>query len=133
MATPVPGIVARMKVKDALGRFGEDLAAEHLRRQGLTLLARNWRCDQGELDIIARDRRTLVFVEVKTRSTLAYGDPAEAVTTTKAQRIHRVALRWLTEHRDELGGGPAPLRFDVVCVVRRGPDGPQLRHLRGAF
>lgn len=122
-----------MKVKDAVGRFGEDLAAEHLRRQGCTVLARNWRCEQGELDIIARDGRALVFVEVKTRSTLAYGDPAEAVTKIKAGRIHRLALRWLSEHGSELGGGPAPLRFDVICVVRRGPDGPRLRHLRGAF
>lgn len=122
-----------MKVKDALGRFGEDLAAEHLCRQGFTLLDRNWRCDQGELDIVARDRRTVVFVEVKTRSSVAFGDPAEAVTPVKAARIHRLALRWLTEHRDALGPGAAPLRFDVVAVVRRGPQGLQLRHLRGAF
>jgi putative endonuclease len=119
-----------MRVKDAVGRFGEQLAAERLAADGLTVLERNWRCTDGELDIVASEGTTLVFVEVKTRSSSAYGDPAEAVVPAKSARIRRLAVRWLIEH-------PEPywpqLRFDVVAVVRRGPDGPSVRHVRGAF
>ena len=71
-----------MHPKDALGRYGEDLAAEHLRRQGLTVLARNWRCARGELDIVARDGSALVICEVKTRRGTGYGHPVEAVEMT---------------------------------------------------
>ena len=120
-----------MRVKDAVGRFGEQLAARALSEAGLRILARNWRCDQGELDIVAREGTTIVFVEVKTRSTTAFGTPAEAVTPAKAARIHRLALRWLDEHRAAAGWGP--IRFDVVAVVRCGADGPVVEHLRGAF
>lgn len=120
-----------MKVKDAVGRFGEDLAARHLTDSGLRLVERNWRCADGELDIVARDGDVLAFVEVKTRSTLAFGDPVEAVTPAKAARIHRLAMRWLDEHR----GQPrwTAIRFDVVAVVRLAPGGPSVRHLRGVF
>ena len=111
-----------MRVKDAVGRFGEQLAARTLSEAGLRVLARNWRCDQGELDIVAQEGATIVFVEVKTRSTTAFGTPAEAVTPAKAARIHRLALRWLDEHREVAGW--APIRFDVVAVVRCGADGP---------
>ena len=68
-----------MRVKDAVGRYGEQCAADHLAAAGLEILARNWRCRAGELDIVARDGSQLVFVEVKTRSSLAFGTPAEAV------------------------------------------------------
>ena len=125
-----------MRVKDAVGRFGEELAARRLSEAGLCILARNWRCDQGELDIVAQEGTTIVFVEVKTRSTTAFGTPAEAVTPVKAARIRRLALRWLDEHR--VAAGWAPIRFDVVSIVRRGVDGrgvdgPVVEHLRGAF
>ncbi len=82
------------------------------------------------LDIVARDGEVLVFVEVKTRSTLAYGDPAEAVDARKAARIRRLAWLWLEAHP---GRYWPELRFDVVAVVRRGPDGLTVRHLPGAF
>jgi putative endonuclease len=75
-----------MRVKDAVGRFGEQLAVGHLETAGLEILARNWRCRQGELDIVARDGSQLVFVEVKTRSSRAFGSPAEAVDRAKSAR-----------------------------------------------
>ena len=117
-------------VKDVLGRWGEDVAAAHLTAAGLEVLERNWRCREGELDVVARDRDgTVVFVEVKTRSGTGYGLPAEAVTRQKARRVRQLACRWLLAHP----AGAAPLRFDVVAVVRR-PDGPPVvEHLRGAF
>jgi putative endonuclease len=119
-----------MRVKDAVGRFGEQLAAEALVGAGLVVLERNWRCPDGELDIVATEGPVLVFVEVKTRSTLAYGDPAEAVNRAKAARLRRLAVRWLAAHPDQHW---PELRFDVVAVVRRAPGGPTVRHLRGAL
>ena len=87
-----------MRAKDRRGRLGEDLAAAHLVGQGLVVLDRNWRCEIGELDIVARDGDDLVVCEVKTRSTRLFGDPLEAVTAVKAARLRRLAARWVTEH-----------------------------------
>ncbi|MEO8887708.1 MAG: YraN family protein [Jatrophihabitantaceae bacterium] len=120
-----------MRKKDLVGRFGEDLAARHLTSAGLQVLDRNWRCSEGELDIVAREGTVLAFIEVKTRSTLAFGDPAEAVHAVKAARIHRLAVRWLEQNRASIGW--PELRFDVVSIVRLAPGGPAVRHLRGAF
>ncbi len=122
-----------MRVKDAVGRYGEELAAAYLADAGLDIIERNWRCRDGEIDLVAREGPVLVFVEVKTRSTKGFGDPAEAVTPTKAGRIHRLAMRWLDEHRDPSVRGWSELRFDVVSIVRLGPDGPIVRHVRAAF
>jgi putative endonuclease len=122
--------VVAVGAKDELGRWGEDLAAEHLVAAGLTVLARNWRCREGELDAVARAADgTLVFVEVKTRSTAAFGQPSEAVSRRKAERVRALACRWLAEHP----GGGAPLRFDVVSVVRERGHAPVVEHLVGAF
>ncbi|WP_073386691.1 YraN family protein [Jatrophihabitans endophyticus] len=121
-----------MRVKDAVGRFGEQVAVEHLEAAGLVVVDRNWRCRDGELDVVAHDGAELVFVEVKTRSSRAYGTPAQAVDRVKAARIRRLALAWLAERR---AGGERSwpvLRFDVVTVVRR-PGGLDVEHLRGAF
>ena len=119
-----------MRPSMQLGHDGEDLAAAHLTAAGMQVLARNWRCREGELDIVARDGDALVFVEVKTRSGTAFGEPSEAVGRVKARRIHVLACRWLTEHRP---AGCPELRFDVVSVVRRRGFAPQIEHLRGAF
>jgi putative endonuclease len=119
-----------MRVKDALGRFGEDVAVQRLLGAGLVVLERNWRCPDGELDIVARDGAVAVFVEVKTRSTDAFGDPSEAVTARKAARIHRLAGRWLAEHPDVSAD---EMRFDVVSVLRRRTGGVSVTHLSGAF
>lgn len=115
----------------ALGQYGEELAAQHLVAAGMQVLDRNWRCREGELDLVVRDRDgTLVFVEVKTRSGTAFGEPSEAVGHRKAAKVRQVACRWLLERRPP---GAAGLRFDVVSIVRRRGHAPVLTHLRGAF
>ena len=117
--------------KAALGRYGEDLAAQHLQAAGLQVLDRNWRCRSGELDAVAREPDgTVVFIEVKTRSGTGFGAPAEAVSVTKARRIRGLACRWLQAHP---GTGAAQLRFDVVSITTRRGVAPQVTHLRGAF
>jgi putative endonuclease len=118
-----------MRVKDALGRFGEDVAVRHLTDAGFGILERNWRCREGEIDIVARDGRFIVFCEVKTRSGTGFGLPAEAVGRAKAARLRRLAARWLAERRP----GDADVRFDVVAI-RRSPSAPLLvEHIRDAF
>lgn len=125
-----------MRVKDAVGRFGEETAAGHLTAAGFTIVERNWRVRgsdvRGELDIVARDGDALVIVEVKTRSGTAFGSPAEAVTADKARRIRRLAAAYLAAHP---GGGHRSIRFDVVSVLRTrsGRDALTVEHLRGAF
>lgn len=115
----------------ALGRYGEDLAAQHLQASGAVLLDRNWRCRQGELDIVALEADgTLVFCEVKTRSSTSFGEPAEAVGAVKARRIRGLACRWLEQHRPRDAAG---LRFDVIAIVRERGSTPRVRHLRNAF
>lgn len=121
-----------MRVKDAVGRFGEQVAVDRLTQAGLSILDRNWRCREGELDIVARDGPSLVFVEVKTRSSRAFGDPAEAVNPVKSARIRRLALRWIEDNRSSDWSWDS-VRFDVVAVVRRARGGPDVEHLRGAF
>lgn len=114
-----------------LGRWGEELAAAYLTADGLTLLDRNWRCELGELDVVAREPDgTVVFVEVKTRAGTGFGEPAEAVGWVKARRLRTLACRWLLENRPP---GAADLRFDVVGIVRRYGEPPQVSHLRNAF
>ena len=115
----------------ALGRYGEQLAAEHLTAAGMTVLARNWRCAEGELALVLRDADgTLVFCEVKTRSGTGFGEPSEAVGHRKARKVRTLACRWLVDHRPP---GACDLRFDVVSIVRQRGTAPQLQHLRGAF
>jgi len=121
--------VVGVRAKDALGQYGERVAARHLADAGLTIVARNWRCTEGEIDIVARDRDVVVFCEVKTRRSEAFGVPAEAVTRTKANRLHRLAMLWLREHP----AGAAQLRFDVVSVLLPEAGAPAVEHLRGAF
>ena len=118
-----------VRVKDAVGRWGEQVAAGHLAAAGLVILDRNWRCAEGEIDIVTQEGDTLVICEVKTRSGTAFGDPAEAVVGSKAGRLRRLSLRWLAAN----GLSWRDLRFDVVTVVRRREGDPEVRHLRGAF
>jgi putative endonuclease len=109
-------------------RRGEALAALILRLKGYRIEARNWRCPLGELDVVAWDRDTLVFVEVKTRSGSTAGSPEEAVDPRKQARLVQLAQAYLAHVR-----GPAPpCRFDVVTIRARRPF-PMIRHLRAAF
>jgi putative endonuclease len=113
--------------KDVLGRQGEQLAAEYLQRAGLRILDRNWRCAEGEIDIVAADRRVLVVCEVKTRSDTRYGTPLEAITRQKRNRLRRLAVRWLVAHGllfDEV-------RVDVVGVLKSASGEFSLEHVRG--
>ncbi len=120
-----------MAAKDDLGRRGEDIAAHYLTEQGLVILARNWRCSEGELDIVATDGiDTVVFCEVKTRSGTAFGTPLEAVTRAKRRRLRRLAFLWMSAIRPR---GWPKLRFDVVGIVLREHAGPELTHVAGAF
>ena len=117
--------------RQQLGAQGEDLAAAQLERQGMTILARNWRCPAGELDIIAAEecegRTTVVFCEVKCRTGLGYGDPLESITFDKVRRLRRLAAAWLAaEHAH-----PAAVRIDAVGVVLIRGTAPQLSHVRG--
>jgi putative endonuclease len=118
-----------MRAKDGLGRYGEDVAARHLGEAGLTILERNWRCDLGELDIVAREGGVLVVCEVKTRSGEGYGSPFEAVTPVKAARLRRLAARWLAEH----DVAAAEVRFDVVGVLRASRGAAAVEHRRGVI
>ena len=96
-----------------LGAHGERLAASWYADQGYEILDRNWHCASGEIDLVLRKGPTLVICEVKTRSTLAYGSPAEAVTASKRARLRRLTARWLEEHDVRV----ATVRFDVACVL----------------
>ena len=100
------------RARQILGESGEDLAARELERRGYAIVARRYRCRRGELDIVARDGATIVFVEVKTRDGGEFGCGVEAVTPLKQRRIADVARDYLVRHR--LQGRPC--RFDVVSV-----------------
>jgi len=110
-----------------LGRFGEAYAARHLVERGMVVLDRNWRCEAGEIDLVLRDGRVLVVCEVKTRSSTAFGSPLEGVTARKAERLRRLAARWLAEHPLH----PEEVRIDVVGVLAAAGGRPVVEHLRG--
>lgn len=116
-----------MRAKDVRGRFGEQLAAAHLQAQGLIVLDRNWRCDVGEVDIVARDGDALVICEVKTRSSRRFGSPLEAITPEKAARLRRLAACWVRAN----GVHPLAIRIDLVGIVL-GSGEPEIEHVRGA-
>ena len=113
----------------AVGRYGEDVAARFLAAAGLVVLERNWRCELGELDIVARDGDELVVCEVKTRRGTGFGTPLEAVTPSKAARLRRLAARWLAEHPVR----PSAVRVDVVGVLRPRAGAARVEHVRGAL
>ncbi|WP_428341616.1 YraN family protein [Mycobacterium sp.] len=112
-----------------IGALGERLAAEHLRNLGLRIVARNWRCRYGELDVIAVDPAvdTVVFVEVKTRTGDGFGGLAQAVTEQKVRRLRRLAGIWLAA-QDQ---GWAAVRIDVIGVRIGRRRTPELTHLQG--
>ena len=118
---------------DNLGRRGENFAQAHLRKQGLKILARNYRCPAGEADLIALDTRggtdTIVFVEVKCRREGQYVNPESAVNADKRRRLQRVAAYYLASR----GAADIAVRFDIVAIVAPPGQPPQIRHLPGAF
>lgn len=117
------------KTTQALGSYGERLAAEYLTRSGVVVLARNWRGSIGEIDIIGRDGDVLVMCEVKTRRGLGFGMPAEAIGMRKVIRLRRLAVEWLVATQTR----PEEIRFDVIEVFSPRFGAPRLAHIKGAF
>lgn len=117
-----------MAAKDAVGRYGEGVAARHLEGRGWQVVDRNWRGRSGELDAVALDGDVLVVVEVKTRRGTAFGHPAEAVTALKLARLRRLAGEWITTHPDTRFRS---VRIDVVAVVLPRAGAARLEHLEG--
>ena len=120
-------LTSTARQSSALGTYGEAFAARYLTQQGMVLLDRNWRCELGELDLVLREGRVLVVCEVKTRSSLAYGTPMEAVTEQKAARLRRLAARWLAEHDVH----PPEVRIDLVGVLVPAGGPVEVDHARG--
>ena len=114
--------------RDALGPRGENMAARYLRNLGYKIIVRNFRCELGEIDIVAKDGKTLVFVEVKTR---AYDDPTpeEQVNDVKRHQLTKAAKLYLSRY----GMPQPPARFDVVAIVWPQGREPQIRHTPHAF
>jgi putative endonuclease len=115
-----------MSAKDTLGKSGEDRAVLYLQERGYRLIDRNWRCAQGEIDIIVQRGDETVFVEVKTRSTVAYGHPFEAITPIKLARLKRLAATWCA-HADRQ---VYRVRLDAVAVIGADDDAV-VEHLAG--
>ena len=116
-----------MARKDELGRRGEQVAADWLERLGYRVVDRNWRCATGELDLVLRQGKTLVFAEVKTRSSLEFGHPFEAITFEKSARLRRLAAQWCRDHAPVA----AEVRIDAVAVTDAWSERPQVEHLTG--
>ena len=110
-----------------LGQIGEDLASSYLQDVGYIILDRNFRANRVELDIIARDKNTLVFCEVKTRRSTSHGYPAEAITSLKLEHIRSAALGWMSSHRMRYSG----IRFDAVSVLYSADGSSKISHIKG--
>ncbi|MCW2852681.1 MAG: YraN family protein [Nocardioides sp.] len=113
--------------KQALGAYGEAVAARHLVEAGMSPLDRNWRCEEGEIDLVLREGAVLVVCEVKTRSSEACGSPHEAVSPAKLDRLRRLAQRWADDH----GLRPPETRIDLVAVLRPRRGAAVVEHVRG--
>ncbi|GMA26495.1 UPF0102 protein [Luteimicrobium album] len=115
-----------MRAKDAVGRYGEKVAARHVEGRGWRVVDRNWRGPGGELDLVAFDGDVLVVVEVKTRRGLGFGHPAEAVTPVKLARLRRLTAGWLTAHPEVRYRS---VRIDVVAVQLPRAGAARIEHL----
>jgi len=116
--------------RQSVGARGEDLAVAELERQGMEVLARNWRCRTGEIDIVAAEtvdgRVTVVFCEVKCRTGLGFGDPLEAITWAKLRRLRSLAAEWMSAHQVSASA----IRLDAVGVLLQRGQAPRLTHVR---
>ncbi|MFC6355251.1 YraN family protein [Luethyella okanaganae] len=111
--------------RNELGRRGETFAVEYLRAGGYRVIDRNWRCESGEIDIVAERNGETAFVEVKTRSGLGYGHPFAAISPAKLERMRRLAMLWCD-------ASPRPvsrIRLDVIGIVWPAGSPPRLEHL----
>lgn len=115
--------------KREAGNKGEDLAVQFLKRKGIKIIDRSYRVKAGEIDIIAKDRQTYCFIEVKSRSGDKFGTALEAVDRKKKERMTRAALWYLQSHRLT----EHPCRFDVVAIQSDGAEEPKIEWLQNAF
>ncbi len=123
-----------MARKDDLGKRGEEIAARYLSDGGYRVVARNWRCPQGEIDLITSVDDEVIFVEVKTRSSLRFGHPFEAISVAKLARLRRLAMAWCQAESEMPGRGrPRRIRIDVVAVIAPPGQEPVVEHLKGVF
>jgi len=111
------------------GRFGEEIAGRYLARRGYKILDKNYRTKSGELDIVAMDGRTLVFVEVKSRRSQSFGTPGDAVDARKRRRMEKAALAYISEKNK----GGLQCRFDVIGVTAAGGEEPEIELVKDAF
>ena len=122
--------VWRLKMRwTQLGSYGEKLAVDYVRGIKYDVLSRNYRCNLGEIDIIAMDAKTLVFIEVKTRSSLRYGSGLESVNYKKQRRIRKVATSYLNKNRVTF----SQIRFDVIDILVKKDAPIQIDHIKNAF
>lgn len=112
------------------GNAAEALARKHLERQGLRLLAQNWRCRRGELDLVMLDADTVVFVEVRYRRHTAWGGAVESVDARKREKLTTAALHFLQQ---EARWAKHPCRFDVIAINAEGNSPPRLNWIQNAF
>lgn len=117
-----------MADKDALGREGEQRAARYLETLGYAVLDRNWRCREGEIDLVVAAARELVVVEVKTRRSDGFGHPFEAVDLRKRRRLWRLAMAWIAAHPEAVAG--RRLRIDAIGLIGADAASAELEHLR---
>ncbi|GAA3210206.1 YraN family protein [Microbacterium terregens] len=117
-----------MAAKDVLGRAGEERAARYLETCGYTVLDRNWRIRDGEIDLVIARPGELVVVEVKTRSGDGFGHPFEAVDGRKQHRLWRLAVAWIAAHPDQAQG--RRLRLDAIAITGPDPQTARLEHLQ---
>lgn len=128
LGTPSFGSPGAASAARALGAYGERLAVRYLTDHGLTIVDRNWRCVRGELDIVALDDGHLAFVEVKTRSTEAFGAPFEAVTRLKLARLRMLSAMWREAAQPQWRSIPG--RIDVVSILRPRTGPARIEHLK---
>jgi len=138
VATNTPPIATRVSTKDAvkstdkrkqLGKRGEEIACLYLTNNGAEIIERNWSCNVGEADIIAREGEDLAFIEVKTRTSYNAGFPEDAVTRQKRIKYEKIALQYFATH----SLASSRVRFDVIAVVMTGEMQALVRHHRDAF
>lgn len=115
--------------KKTLGNWGESIAADHLPKAGYRILAQNYRCPMGEIDLIALCHDTLVFLEVKTRRSQNFGTPGESVSYRRQQRFVKTALHYIKETRRY----NLSLRFDIIEILIQSPEEYTLNHIQNAF
>jgi putative endonuclease len=129
------GELRTRQTRREVGQRGEELAAAELERLGMVVVARNWQCALGEIDIVAEElsagRRTIVFCEVKCRTGLGFGDPLEAITYAKLRKLRQLAAEWMTSLDPNDVRRKGRIRLDAIGVVMLPRETPRLTHLRG--